>query len=113
MDLYLKGRATSDVLTSWDMFRIPFNKRYLINNQRYSLTGQPLMYIGSSIIDVMEELDVEKIEELKISAVQIPEEIKLYDLRNNIYEELNKVQTQMMLGVTGNTFKETFCIGQF
>lgn len=90
------------------MFHIPFNKRYLINNQRYSLTGQPLIYIGSSIIDVMEELDVEKVEELKISAVQIHEGIKLYDLRNNIYEELNKVQTQMMLGVTENTFKETF-----
>ena len=51
---------------------------------------------------------MDKVEELKISAIQIPKGINLYDLRNNI--ELNKVQTEMMLSTTGYTFKETFFV---
>ena len=47
------------------MFHIPFNKRYLIGNQRYSLTGQPMLYIGSSVIDVAKEIDVKDINNLK------------------------------------------------
>ena len=56
--IYFKARNSNEVLTRWDMFHIPFNKRYLIGNQRYSLTGQPMLYIGSSVIDVAKEIDV-------------------------------------------------------
>lgn len=106
--IYFKGRVSQEVLTSWDMFHIPFNKRYLISNQRYSLTGQPLIYIGSSILDVVEELEIKNIDELKVSVIQVPQEIKLYDLRNNIYEELNILQTELMLGKTDHRFGISF-----
>lgn len=107
-DIYFKGRVTAEVLTCWDMFHIPFNKRYLINNQRYSLTGQPLMYIGSSVLDVVAELENENLSKLKISAIQVPKNIKLYDLRNNIHEELNNLQTELMIKPTGYSFNVAF-----
>lgn len=107
-DIYFKGRVASEVLTCWDMFHIPFNKRYLINNQRYSLTGQPLMYVGSSVLDVAAELENENLSQLKISAIQLPKNIKLYDLRNNIYEQLNNLQAELMLKTTGYSFCATF-----
>lgn len=106
--IYFKGREEKDVLTAWDMFHIPFNKRYLIRNQRYSLTGQPLMYIGSSVIDIAEELDVDDIDKLKVSAIQLPEDIKLYDLRNNIYEELNLLEGEFILGNADASFQNVF-----
>lgn len=100
-EIYFKGRVTTEILTTFDMFHIPFNKRYLIDNQRYSLTGQPLMYIGSSILDIVAELEVsEKLENFQVSAIQLPKDIKLYDLRSNIYEELNKIEMDIILNMT-------------
>ena len=96
-DIYFKGRLTNQVLTSWDMFHIPFNKRYLINNQRYSLTGQPLVYIGSSVLDIASELDVTDIENFKVSSIKIPCDMKIYDLRNNIYDLLSDMTFNTML----------------
>ncbi len=39
-----------------DMLHIPFNKRYLVGNQRYSLSGLPCLYLGSSSYICWEEL---------------------------------------------------------
>lgn len=44
----------------FDMFHIPYDKRYLISNQRYSLPGIPFLYFGTSIYDVMIELGVDE-----------------------------------------------------
>ena len=97
-DVFFKGRISAENLTKWDMFHIPFNKRYLIGNQRYSLTGQPIMYIGKSVIDIAEELEVEELENFKVSTIQIPQEMKLYDLRNNILEDVADMDIDILLG---------------
>lgn len=85
--IYYKGRIEQpdEVLTQWDMFHIPFNKRYLIGNQRYSLNGQPIMYVGSSILDIMYELNKADLSSLKVSYVKFDENIKLFDLRDDIW----------------------------
>lgn len=91
-DIFFKGRETNEVLTSWDMFHIPFNKRYLIKNQRFSLTGQPVVYIGNSVIDIAEEIEVENTEQLKLSVVKLPtNQLKIYDLRSNIYDDFMEI----------------------
>lgn len=97
-DIFFKGRVTDDFLTRWDMFHIPFNKRHLINNQRYSLTGQPIVYIGRSVVDVVEELELTDIDKLKISSVQLPKSFKVYDLRNNIITQIVKTDYDLFLG---------------
>lgn len=54
--IFFRGRKSSGILTVDELFHIPFNKRHLIGNQRYSITGQPLLYLGLSPIDVVYEL---------------------------------------------------------
>lgn len=97
-DVFFKGRKNNNILTRWDMFHIPFNKRYLIQNQRYSLTGQPIIYLGKSVVDVIEELGIENEEELKISSFQINGDLKIYDLRNNIFNDITKGDVSTLLG---------------
>ena len=99
-DIFFKGRIDKNILTKWEMFHIPFNKRYLIKNQRYSLTGQPIVYLGKSILDIMEELDIdeENIGNLKISCVKIKGDLKVYDLRSDIYKILNKREFFSLFG---------------
>ncbi|MCK5599687.1 RES domain-containing protein [bacterium] len=39
-----------------DLLHIPFEKRYLISNQRYSISGIPCLYLGSSMYVCWEEM---------------------------------------------------------
>lgn len=38
------------------MFHIPYNKRFLVGNQRYSISGIPCLYLGQSTYICWEEL---------------------------------------------------------
>lgn len=55
---FFRARATSayHVLDREKMFHIPFDKRYLIGNQRYSMSGIPCLYLGQSTYICWEEL---------------------------------------------------------
>lgn len=105
-NIYFKGRQSNQVLTTWDMFHIPFNKRYLINNQRYSLTGQPIIYLGKSIIDIAEELEIDDITKFKVSTIQLKDNMRLYDLRNNLYDDIIDIDFNLFLGIECETHKE-------
>lgn len=56
--IYFRGRQSEILLQKEDMNHIPFNKRYYVSNQRYSLSGQPIFYFGLSVLDVLAELRV-------------------------------------------------------
>ena len=98
-DIFFKGRVSEEYLTRWDMFHIPFNKRHLIGNQRYSLTGQPIVYMGKSVADIVEELGVKKLENFKVSTIQLPNDVKIFDLRNSILEDLMEIDFDWLLGI--------------
>lgn len=55
-DILYRGRTSNTLLNSYDMFHIPFHKRYLIQNQRFSITGQPVLYLGYSPYSILAEL---------------------------------------------------------
>mgnify|MGYP000739380085 CR=1 FL=1 len=50
-----------------NFFHIPFTKRELIGNQRFSISGQPMLYFAKSVIGVEKELST-PINKLAISA---------------------------------------------
>lgn len=88
--LFYRGRKISktDILNTYDMFHIPFDKRYLIGNQRFSLNGQPLLYLAGSTYNVINELDIEEknFENVAISSFYIKDEtFDVIDLRNPFY----------------------------
>lgn len=87
-DILFRGRFSKSILTHWDMFHIPYNKRYLISNQRYSLTGQPLLYLGFSVLDVVSELDGDfnDFSEINFSTFKVMKPFKVFDLRNEFYK---------------------------
>lgn len=100
--LFFRGRkiSKSDILNTYDMFHIPFDKRYLISNQRFSLNGHPLLYLGGSTYNVRQELDVseEELEKLAFSSFYIRDKsFEVIDLRNPFYifydhlDEMDKI----------------------
>lgn len=107
-DLFFRGRVSEQVLTSWDMFHIPFNRRYLINNQRYSLTGQPMLYIGSSVLDIAEEIEAQDLDNLKVSMVRLnADRLKIYSLQSNITDELVDIELDLFFSDKSNTYDQS------
>lgn len=100
LGLFYKGRKVEDREdTSLQDFyyHIPYNKRHLISNQRFSVSGQPILYLGSSILDVLYELrlDVDSYQDVAIASFRFNsisdetnesnhELIKVYDISNQI-----------------------------
>ena len=83
-----RGRISETPLGKGDMFHIKFKELYKIRNQRFSLVGQPLLYLGASVQCVAEEMHInsmhqEQIEQLFISQYTLlgSDNMQLYDMR--------------------------------
>lgn len=98
--VFFRVRPSSKYLTRKEIFHIPFNKRYLISNQRFSLTGLPLLYLGNSIPDLLEEIGSDSnkvINKLRVSSFEFKKDSekgielpsKIFDLRCNIRQSLS------------------------
>lgn len=66
-----------------EMFHIPFEKRTEVVNYRYSISGYPCLYLGSTILGCWEEMGTPALDDLAISRLRVTEgsSIKVFDLR--------------------------------
>lgn len=84
---YRKLSKKTKICDLYELFHIPFDKRYLVGNERYSINGFPCLYLGDSIACCKEELKCNK-ESICVGASYIPRAtFKYYDL--SIKEKLN------------------------
>lgn len=67
-----------------EMYHIPFNKRGIIDTQRFSIPGLPCIYLGSSSYVCWAELDKPIDNEFCVSRVELDDDIKLFNLATNI-----------------------------
>lgn len=83
--IMFRGRASENFISHWDMFHIPFNKRFKIQNQRYSLVGQPLLYLTESPFGVINELNAT--ENIRISTFRLirKNHFYIFDNSNQFY----------------------------
>ncbi|ERT68329.1 hypothetical protein HMPREF0202_01718 [Cetobacterium somerae ATCC BAA-474] len=96
-----------------EMFHIPFDKRYLVGNQRFSINGYPLLYLGCSIYNVCKELQCkdEDIKKIAFSYYFYNEKnpLMVYDLTNPFYQEkyigLEKNQENNSIEITDSLFQ--------
>lgn len=63
-----------------ELFHIPFEKRYLVSTQRYSIPGYPALYLGGDFFTSWCELDRPLLEGLSYAKFRFKEKIKLLDL---------------------------------
>lgn len=76
-------------------YHIPFDKLNFIKNYRFSLTGQPFIYLGASIPTVLLELrsDLNSLKNVELSAwgIKPNEHLKMYDISNSLYDLINLI----------------------
>jgi len=73
--------ASDGALSRKDMFHVPFEKRRLVANQRYSIAGLPSLYLGSSIWICWEEMGRPSLNSLLVSRFRIAEPTVVLDLQ--------------------------------
>lgn len=64
-----------------DMFHIPFDKRGIVQTQRYSFPGYPCLYVGESIYACWEEMHRVDFDLCMISRIETQKDIYLLDMR--------------------------------
>lgn len=78
--LFRIRQCDDNLIERKDIFHIPFSKRHLVANQRYSIAGLPCLYLGSSIYVCWLELDRPKFSDIYISGFQSNNSINVLNL---------------------------------
>lgn len=85
--ILFRGRVSDAQLDKSNMFHIPFMQAYKIRNQRYSITGQPILYLTDRVSGVFNELSIrnrEEYEKLHIAQYRLnPDKATWFD---NIFD---------------------------
>ena len=67
-------------LSKDEMFHIPFEKRDLVGNQRYSLSGLPCLYLGGSSYICWEELGRKDFNTSNYCGYSLTEDVNVFDM---------------------------------
>ena len=76
----MRSNETYDLYSPIEMFHIPFEKRSLTTNQRYSISGYPCLYLGTSVYGCWEELNRPNIDMSNVVAMNNIESLTIMDL---------------------------------
>lgn len=74
-----RTEAASGELLGKDIFHVPFEKRHLVSNERYSIAGLPCLYLGSSTWVCWDELGRPAFDEIFVSLFRMAEEVVVLD----------------------------------
>jgi len=112
------NNETKDQISQTEYYNhIPFSRRYLIGNQRFSVSGIPLLYLGSSLSSACFEMGLTNLDNPTNSNLSFsfwgfnpayqrypgadyktPERINIFDISNLAYDMLNDVIMDVILG---------------
>lgn len=72
-----------------EMYHIPFEKNYLVSNERFSISGFPSLYLGASSYVCWEELGRPSMENVTLAIFRIKQYIKVIDLTYKKKQEIH------------------------
>lgn len=77
----IRTKVNGETFTSANMGYVPFTKRHILKNYRYSISGTPCLYAGRSILGCWEEMRRPSLDCIYVSKVTFNKDVKLLDLR--------------------------------
>jgi len=116
----LRESKSDYLFTKEEMFHIPFELKHKIGNQRYSISGYPCLYLGSSIYGSWEELHRPAIGTTNIVGIKNTKALRLLDFRIplNIETEEDILRTAFAIACSikvqnpNDPFKPEYIISQ-
>lgn len=95
---YRMRKGDNKTYSKYEMFHIPFEKRYKIETKRYSISGFPCLYLGSSSYVCWEELDKPNLNTIQISQLEPKNHVKIINFGfppKYIYNALSQKTTNL------------------
>lgn len=79
---FYRMRKASDykIFDKEEMFHIPFEKNYLVRNERFSISGFPSLYLGKSVYVCWEEVGRPNFDQANIAVFKNQEDCTVIDL---------------------------------
>lgn len=77
---FFKARIGNASFSKKDMLHIPFNKRELIKTQRFSISGVPCLYLGTTSYVCWLEMNKPRDSEFNVSSYKIPGQLRILNL---------------------------------
>jgi hypothetical protein len=91
----LRYNANNKPYTREEMFHIPFDKVHLVTNQRFSISGYPCLYLGTSFYGCWEELDRPDMERCNVAVYRNERDLNMVDLniplKINTFSDLSRI----------------------
>lgn len=76
------GKDEYEEFSSNEMFHIPFQLNHLVKNERFSISGFPSLYLGSSVYVCWEEMRRPDLDNTNIALFKTTEDVFVLDLSN-------------------------------
>lgn len=119
----IRENDTYNVFERKEMFHIPFDKRELTSNQRFSMSGYPCLYLNQSIYGCWEELHRPNIDQCNIVHIKNVKPLKLINLsmpkldlrtisKNDIYSIVLSLVCNLKVDKPNAPFKPEYIIPQ-
>ena len=77
----VRSNDTYSLYEKNEMFHIPFEKRGLVTNQRYSISGYPCLYLGTSVYGCWEATSRPHIDTFNVVSLKANTDLYFIDLR--------------------------------
>lgn len=92
-------------------YHLPFSKLHLVKNYRFSINGQPFIYLGASLPTVLLELrsDLTTYSNIELSSwsIKLGEQLKVYDISNALFDLINLNMIPIFASGAGVTCHDT------
>ena len=101
----VRKKGNYDASDIHELYHIPFNRRYYIGNQRFSLSGIPLLYVAESLQIALKETDCNiKNANVALFLPKYSENYKkgIYDVTNSIEDSLKMDVKYIIEGCEGS-----------
>ena len=77
---FYRARIAVETIQEKDMLHIPFNKRGIVDTQRFSIAGLPCLYLSTTSFGTWLELGLPEAEYFQVSSFMIPKDLKILNL---------------------------------
>ena len=119
----LRSSRTYNLYEKKEMFHIPFEKRGTVGNQRFSISGYPCLYLGSSIYCCWEETNRPNVDMFNVVSLKHVRPLSFIDLtiptidpqlfdEESVYQLVLPLACSLRVINNDDTFKSEYIIPQ-
>lgn len=116
----MRANDTNNLYSKEEMFHLPFKLNHKVGNQRFSLSGYPCLYLGTSSYVCWEELDKPDLWKSNLMVLRNERELNVMDLtppteirnKDDLLRVMLTIASSLSISPKASSFKPEYIISQ-